>query len=53
MAYPINEDEFVEICKKELKEYNETDIKVARAVAITLNWSHYKECVKNHVVLLS
>lgn len=42
MSYPINEDEFVEICKKELGEYDETDIKVARAVAIALNWANHK-----------
>lgn len=42
MGYPINEEKFVEICKKELKEYDETDIKVARAVVIALNWAHYK-----------
>ena len=28
MSYPINEDEFVEICKKELKEYDETDMQL-------------------------
>ena len=43
MAYPINEDDFVEICKKELKEYDETDIKVARGIAIALNWANRKE----------
>ena len=31
MSYPINEDEFVEICMKELEEYDETDIKAAHA----------------------
>lgn len=43
MSYPINEDEFVEICMKELKEYDEMDMKVARAVAIALNWANHKK----------
>lgn len=43
MSYPINEDEFVEICMKELEEYDEMDMKVARAVAIALNWANHKK----------
>lgn len=43
MSYPINEDELVEICMKELEEYDETDIKVARAVVIALNWANHKK----------
>lgn len=42
MAYPIDEDKFVDICMKEIGEHDEVDEKVARAVVTTLNWVHYK-----------
>lgn len=42
MTYPIDEDVFVDICMKELGDYDETDMKVARAVAAALNWAYHK-----------
>lgn len=45
MAYPIDEDRFVDICMKEIGEHDEVDEKVAQAVAITLNWAYYKSLI--------
>lgn len=42
MAYPIDEDKFVDICMKEIGEHEEIDEKIAFAVAAALNWAHYK-----------
>lgn len=53
MTYLIDEEKFVSICMKELGDHDETDKKIAYAVAAAINWSHYKEHIKSHVVLLN
>lgn len=47
MSYPINEDEFVEICMKELGGHDENDEKIAHAVVIALNWAYHKGLDRN------
>ncbi|MFR3765600.1 MAG: hypothetical protein ACLTXS_21255 [[Clostridium] symbiosum] len=42
MAYPIDENTFVDICMKELGNHDEVDEKVAYTVEVVLNWAYYK-----------
>lgn len=42
MTYPINEDQFVEICLKVLGEYDEMDKEWAHAIVAALNRAYYK-----------
>lgn len=41
MAYPINENKFVEICLKSLGEYDDLDREWAHTVAAALNRAYY------------
>lgn len=43
MAYPIDEDKFVDICMRGLGEYSDADVKIAYVIAATLNWAYYKD----------
>jgi len=47
MAYPIDENTFVDICMKELGNHDEVDEKVAYTVAVALNWAYFKGMLDN------